>query len=196
MADAHEDRRVRRTRNQLQNALIELLREKPLQGITVRELTERADVNRGTFYAHYKDIYDMVEQMENQLLGEFETLLDNYPPDSLAKDLYPLLSDVFCFVEKNRDLFPTFLGWQTADRFLRRFSRVIYDKCLRDWAGMYPLGDLSEPNYYLEFVVSGAASLVYTWVKRDFRESPEEMARLSGRLILDGFRSLWQEDTP
>ena len=193
MSDSHEDRRVRRTRTQLQNALVELLQEKPVQGITVRELAERADVNRGTFYAHYKDIYDMVEQMENQLLGEFEALLDHYPPDSLAKDLYPLLSDVFYFVEKNRDLFPTFLGWQTADRFLRRFSQVIYDKCLRDWAGMYPLGDLSEPNYYLEFVVSGTVNLVGTWARRGFRESPEDMAKLAGKLILRGVQSLRDE---
>ena len=61
------DRRVRRTKAQLRQALTELLREKDLRSITVRELTERADVNRGTFYAHYKDIYDMLEQCEAQL---------------------------------------------------------------------------------------------------------------------------------
>ena len=59
----HEtDRRVRRTRAQLRRALTELLEEKDIRSVTVRELTERADVNRGTFYAHYSDIYDLVEQ--------------------------------------------------------------------------------------------------------------------------------------
>ena len=49
-----QDRRVRRTRMRLQQAMLELLKEKDARSITVRELTQRADVNRGTFYAHYK----------------------------------------------------------------------------------------------------------------------------------------------
>ena len=66
------DRRVRRTREQLKRALTQLLLEKPVREITVRELTDRADVNRGTFYAHYTDLYDMLEQMENELLEAFQ----------------------------------------------------------------------------------------------------------------------------
>ena len=184
------DRRVRRTREQLKRALTQLLLEKPVREITVRELTDRADVNRGTFYAHYTDLYDMLEQMENELLEAFQALLDRHAPDDLTRDLAPLLSDVFCFVEENRALMPVFLGQQTADRFLRRFSQVIYQRCLREWAGLYPLGDVSEPNYYLEFVVAGTVNLVRTWARRGFREAPEEMARLTGRLILRGFASL------
>ena len=186
------DRRVRRTKERLKQAMTELLQERSIREITVRELTERADVNRGTFYAHYADLYDMLEQMENELLGEFEALLDRHAPDDLTQDLSPLLSDVFCFVEGNRTLMPVFLGQQTADRFLRRFSQVIYDRCLRAWAGLYPLGDVSGPNYYLEFEVSGTVNLVRTWARRGFQESPEAMAKLAGRLILRGVQSLWE----
>lgn len=192
--DGKVDRRVRRTREQLKKAMTQLLLEKPVREITVRELTERADVNRGTFYAHYTDIYDMLEQMESELLAEFKAVLDRHAAEDLTEDLSPLLSDVFCFVEKNRALMPVFLSQQTADRFLRRFSQVIYDKCLREWAGLYPLGDVSAPNYYLEFVVSGTVNLVGTWARRDFQEAPADMARLAGRLILRGLQSLRDEN--
>ena len=67
------DRRVRRTRAQLRQALTALLREKDLKDITVRELTDRADVNRGTFYSHYQDVYDMVF-----FLDEGDRWLDTY----------------------------------------------------------------------------------------------------------------------
>ena len=66
------DRRVRRTKSRLRQALAQLLLEKDLSSITVRELTELADVNRGTFYTHYKDLYDMLEQMENEMFQELE----------------------------------------------------------------------------------------------------------------------------
>ena len=184
------DRRVRRTRERLKQAMTDLLMEKPVREITVRELTERADVNRGTFYAHYADIYDMLEQLENETLAAFEELLDRHAPEDLARDLTPLLTEVFSFAEQQKALMYAFFGQQTADRFLGRFSQVIYDKCLREWAGLYPLGDVSGPNYYLEFVVAGTVNLVRTWGRRGFRETPEEMAALTGRLILQGFGSL------
>ena len=71
-----EDRRVRRTRERLRESLLALLGEKDLRAVTVKELTDRADVNRGTFYAHYRDIYDMLERMEEELFEEFTALLD------------------------------------------------------------------------------------------------------------------------
>ena len=57
-----EDRRVKRTKKQLEKSLIQLLETKPIQDITVRELTELADINRGTFYLYYRDIFDMVSK--------------------------------------------------------------------------------------------------------------------------------------
>ena len=55
-----EDRRVRRTKQLIKQSLIELMHEKPFKDITVKDITERADLNRGTFYLHYVDIYDLL----------------------------------------------------------------------------------------------------------------------------------------
>ena len=67
------DRRVRKTRKQLRECLIALLKEKKVQDITVRELTDMADLNRGTFYLHYKDVCDLLEKTEAELLADFNT---------------------------------------------------------------------------------------------------------------------------
>ena len=73
MTGEQGDRRVRRTKAMLRAALTELLKTKPVNEISVTELTRKADVNRGTFYAHYTDLYDMLEQMENEAIGECES---------------------------------------------------------------------------------------------------------------------------
>ena len=69
MQGATQDRRVKRTKTLLQTTLVELMLEKEVSQISVKELTQRADVNRSTFYLHYLDIYDMLEQMEDEFVG-------------------------------------------------------------------------------------------------------------------------------
>ena len=63
MEQSSTDRRVRKTKKQLRLALMELLAEKSAKSISVRELTERADINRGTFYIHYRDVGDLLQRL-------------------------------------------------------------------------------------------------------------------------------------
>ena len=119
------DRRVRRTKARLRQALAQLLLEKDLSSITVRELTDLADVNRGTFYTHYRDLYDMLEQMEQEMFQELEDMLDSYASDILQQDITPILRDVFRFVGRNKDLCQVFLARQAVDRFSQRLNTLI-----------------------------------------------------------------------
>lgn len=186
MAQERSDRRVRRTRAQLRQALTQLLLEKELRSITVRELTDRADVNRGTFYAHYRDIYDLLEQTENELFQELEAVLDAYSSEHIRQDTLPILQDVFRFVCRNQSLCQVFLDRQEADRFFQRLNSLIFRKCRQEWSGVFPFPDPGVQNYALEFVVAGIVGMVRTWSLGGFRQSPEDMAQLANRLILRG----------
>ena len=84
MNDNNLDSRVRRTKRLLRQGLTELLKQKSIKKITVRELSELIDINRGTFYLHYKDIYDLVDQIEKELFDEFERILSNYTISDLG----------------------------------------------------------------------------------------------------------------
>ena len=65
-----QDRRVRRTKEQLKNALVGLLLEKDINSITVSEVTSIADVNRSTIYLHYRDIFDLYVKLQNEIFTE------------------------------------------------------------------------------------------------------------------------------
>ena len=132
-----QDRRVRRTRMRLQQAMLELLKEKDARSITVRELTQRADVNRGTFYAHYKDVFDLLDQMEQDLFQRLTQLLSSYSTQDLQRGLTPLLTDVFHFVRDDPVLRLAFLDQRTQDSFFRRLDQLIYKKCQEDWQGLF-----------------------------------------------------------
>lgn len=70
------DLRIKRTKNSIINAFIELRAKKPLERITVKELAELACINKATFYTHYKDIYDLSEQLENDAV---QNVLNDVP---------------------------------------------------------------------------------------------------------------------
>ena len=70
-----EDRRVRRTKKLLSQGLIELMQQKQVKDITVRELADLVDVNRGTFYLYYRDIFDMLERLEEELFEQLNAVI-------------------------------------------------------------------------------------------------------------------------
>ena len=186
MEHNEQDRRVRRTRKRLQEALAALMREKELKDITVRELTDLADVNRGTFYSHYKDLYDMREQVEQELFQQLHGVLAGYNAEHARGGLRPVLTAVFRFVRGNKEIFATILGRRGEELFFGRLQKLIYDMYLRECNGFYDLGSAAGTNYYLEFVVSGVVGLVRAWAGGGMAEPAEEMAALAEQMIVGG----------
>ncbi|WP_188206662.1 TetR/AcrR family transcriptional regulator [Alkalibacillus aidingensis] len=70
----HEDRRVIRTKKLIRDKFAELIEDKGLDKITIKDLTEKADINRGTFYLHFQDKYDLLEQSENELIENIKII--------------------------------------------------------------------------------------------------------------------------
>ena len=107
MKEQTVDRRVRKTKSQLRSCLSILLETKKIQNITVKELAQMADINRGTFYLHYKDVYDLLEHIQKDLLTDFEAILTNIAPET--DNLLPFVEALFDFIYQNRDMSKIFL---------------------------------------------------------------------------------------
>jgi len=134
------DRRVRRTRALLRQSLSELLREKELKDITVKELTDRADVNRGTFYCHYTDLYDMVDQVERELTEEFSATLNAYTTEALRdQGLSAILTDIFGFIRRNAALFGPLVRRERGGALLERLKSAVYERVSQEWGAAYDL---------------------------------------------------------
>ncbi|GHO84135.1 TetR/AcrR family transcriptional regulator [Dictyobacter formicarum] len=110
-SEAIEDLRVRRTRKLLQQAFIELTVEKGFAALTVRDITERAMVNRSTFYRHYLDKYDLLEQYMNEI-HELTANQDAPGPLNLLKHIQQLA-----------DFYRVMLGPQGDPFFAQRFRQ-------------------------------------------------------------------------
>ena len=184
--DKKEDRRVRRTRKILTQALTELLQVKQINEISVKELTDLADMNRGTFYLYYKDIFDMLEKIEDAMFERLNEIIALRDHEDVTVQARPILLDLFRFIDENKEMCRVLLSPNGDMNFLHRLNEVVREKCLQYYQASGPDVSENEFDYRYSFVVFGCAGIIRAWVMRNCSESPEEMADLTSRIILSG----------
>ena len=185
-----EDRRVRRTKQLIKQSLIELMHEKPFNEIKIKDITERADLNRGTFYLHYVDIYDLLSSIENEIFETLEKLLLAYHSNSLQISCFDLLKEVFSYIEENRDLFEALLNSQVEEAFLAKLQALIKTLGLELMQTTYKDTSLPHYSYFLSFVLNGVLGVTEQWFKNGMDLSSKEMATMINHFIMDGISIL------
>ena len=181
-----EDRRVRRTKKLLTQALTQLLQEKQINEITVKELTDLADMNRGTFYLYYKDMFDMLEKIEDGMFEALDAIVSLHEHDDVSQQTKPILLDLFDFIEENQEMCRVLLSPHGDMNFLHRLNEVVREKCLKAWPNIRKEKGEADFDYHYSFVVFGCAGIVRAWVNRNCPESAEKMAEMAYGMILRG----------
>jgi AcrR family transcriptional regulator len=185
------DRRVQRTRQALRNALLELIKEKGYDSISVEEITQRANLGRATFYLHYKERARTISDIP---FSAWLPALENPDHASENKPAPPLLM-AFQHVTNHADLYRILLKNENSDRTLERIRKIIsqaitefMQKKLED----DPIPILFEvPIDLLAAYFSGALlSCVDWWFEQELSYTPEEMTRMFQRLFFPGARKI------
>lgn len=144
------DLRVKKTKNSIINAFLQLRAKKPLERITVKELSDIAQINKATFYLHYKDIYDLSETLENEL---FESVFNSIEhPNSVLSEPKLFIRELVEGFVANRSLIDIIFGNDRrnilADKFETEVRKFIFEK--------YPqYKDTPELNISLTYMIKG-----------------------------------------
>jgi AcrR family transcriptional regulator len=175
--EGKEDLRVRRTRKLLQTALMELTIQKGFDSVTVKDICEQAMVNRATFYRHYVDKYDLLDQYMNEL----SELLDqsqgvpsidspNGPPEGLVRMLEHL--------RNHADFYRAMLGPKGYPLFAERI-RFYIEKRMRHSLPANPIPpDAGQPplEMMLRSISSAGLGAILWWLEKDMPVTSEQMA--------------------
>lgn len=169
------DRKTRYTRMVLQDSLIELMKEKPISKITIKELCEKADINRTTFYAHYTDQYDLLRKIEDEvLLWVKEAIITLIGKTDKSGTIEVLEGICQYFVENSRHL-QVLMSEQGDIDFQKELFTLIYEQCGMSSSSAANTGlGLNEDGFI--FVVNGSVGLIQHWLKNGFTKSAKEMA--------------------
>lgn len=168
-----EDRRTIRTKRVIHNAFIALLKEKPLNKITVSELSEKADLGRGTFYLHYKDVYDLYEQIEDKLYTELGKIVDASYVENKDMDIKVLSQTILEYVSSNKEAFKLFALSESYSKHLHKLRVLFCDKIFQyDKEESISLQERID----IVFLVSGITGIIEEWLAGDIDISQEQLA--------------------
>lgn len=124
MAERKVYKSALRSKKWIRQAFMELLKEKDFEKITVTDIVNRADINRSTFYAHYKDVYALVEEIQNEIVNCSIELLAELKYKSIFKDPMPFLQTLVKPVEENRELYMLLWRSNFAQQQLEKLKKV------------------------------------------------------------------------
>jgi AcrR family transcriptional regulator len=180
-----ESRKTRYTRTAIRDSLIELMKHRPITDITIKEICALADVSRPTFYAHYRDQYDMLKTIEDETFEYFETVVfANNTKKLNRREIVLLIEEVLQYIENDSNSVKVLLSENGDINFQRKiFSRFItyLQHVMKHYSE--ETSDERRIEYYSVFMVHGIIALVHHWVKENMDIPKNEMARMLVELI-------------
>ncbi|WP_208560759.1 TetR/AcrR family transcriptional regulator [Marinilactibacillus kalidii] len=179
-----ENRSVQKTKRHLKEALIYFLKEKSIHQVKVKELTEKAEINRGTFYFHYSDIYELLYELEDDVFTELEKMFDQYD-DNLEGDSEhpPLLEVLFSSLSEECDIIYILLGPNGSRSFSSRIDGWVDYHSRNILQTAFPQVEPAYHRLVSAFLIRGVIGTFKTWYETGQKQSHQELAEIIRKII-------------
>lgn len=177
------DKRVIRTKNAIRTSLFKLMESKDISSITISELTAQANINRRTFYTHYSNLTDILDETESDIVNALAAVISHFDSTSLADSTYNL------FIELNRlvnEQYGYYFGLMQSDfrgvliSRMKNILKASTDKIL----GRFSI--VAEEKYVMlmsSFINGGFLNLFFEWNKSGKNESIETAAKVASVMV-------------
>lgn len=189
MIAASIDLRVTRTHKLIEQALLDILENEGIKALTVKNLTQKAGINRGTFYLHYKDIFDLIEQTEimRGLLKIFVPIpiheLLQHKNDKLP---FPAITEAFNYFDRHSNFFKAIFHSSGSTELRERLQFLVGSRL---YENLKPNELTSEGNglpasYIIAYLGAGQFGIIQHWFDTDMSLPPAEIALLLTRFLI------------
>lgn len=184
-----KDRRIGKTQKSIRDALFALIVEKEISQITVKELAEKANINRKTFYMHYSSIEDILDKIENEIIEKLLFVLEKYDFFDSEFDIYALFLSLNDVINEDFDLYQKLVYANSYNFLIIKVKKILKDTILEKYNQKLNM-TRELYNLYAEFTASGVMSLYIEWFKTDSKISLEDLAKAAGNITFNGVRSI------
>lgn len=169
------DRRNEKTKKLLRNCLINLMNKKEIRKITITDIAKMADINRGTFYLHYLDIYDMVEKIEEQSINDINKIIEHNKESILRNEYFPLLIEIANFIKNDMKLYKVLLSNNGDIAFVGKLKKAMLETFFNNSSSFSYIEDPFILYSLASFIVSGGIGVFEDWLNNNCKYPAEKI---------------------
>lgn len=166
------NRRILVTKRILRESLMELMKEKPISKITVKEICDLSEMSRSTFYLHYQDQFELLADIEKDVLENTEKALGNFDGSLNTREGIAVFLE---YLKENKETFGVLLCQQDSEDFQKTIIKHI-EKNVK--ASVPEMLDYKNADYAFTFVMYGSFNVLKAWIQRDFDTPVNELSEL------------------
>lgn len=178
------NRRTAYTKTAIRRTFFELLEEKDFDRISVREICQRADINRSTFYRHYDDINALMNSIEAEFVADIDRQIERMDPDIFDA----VLIGLFDIVKDNSDLCCYMMKCGPRKGFVNSLFVKNYDRTHIKWKKFFP--EITDKQFRWMYIMffNGITGVIAEWINSSFREDPAAIVAFTTSIYFNGFR--------
>jgi AcrR family transcriptional regulator len=185
MRQKAEYRSALRSRESIRRAFAELIHEKGTTKVTVKELVERADVNRSTFYAHYQDIDAVRNEIEKDVVQKMFDFLDASEHTELLHNPLPFLLRIGAELERNRNYYRLLLESNGSGTFTQKLKDVFLERMLTDRNVFGKIRRQQEFLICMDLLAGGGVGLCCDWITGKIDMPMQELANIINEIAIN-----------
>lgn len=185
------DRRFKRTEQIIRDVFVQLVNERGLDHVTIKDITERANLNRATFYLHYTDKYELMTAFQKKFLEDAKNLSTESKKIDIfslydKEETIPLLIKALQYYKDHSSVIKMMLNESRSD-FIKLMRQLAFQHLFEIPAVKERGSQLSIPkNYLISYIFSAHFGILQEWLDTGMKESPEEMASIMSKMTVQG----------
>ena len=171
-------RNAARSRHMIKQAFGELLHEKDLHKITVTDIVERANISRGTFYAHYLDVYDLYNAIQNNIMETMDKAIGEVGIETIIKDPTAAVMAGMEFLAENKTYYALFAGSNQGETFVGRIISYVENRCAPVVDALFTGESNTRVKLFLLYTLGAYENVILRWFSGELDLSAEDCAKL------------------
>lgn len=171
----HQNRNSLRSINMIKSAFLEILKNKNISKITVKEVTDLANLTRNTFYAHFVDVYAVNESIENEVIAKTIELMNKMSCEALFDNTLLFFKEIMRYIDENKIMVRALLENGTAATFINKYSTTIIEYVLNNISSI-KVSDKKGFESFLNILFTGSVFLIKQYLEGKSSLSIEEIA--------------------
>ena len=173
-----------RSKKFIKNAFSELLQKKDLEKITVTEIVKLSGLNRGTFYAHYNNIADVLEEIEKEVTDKILSLFSAYK-DSIIENPTPFLKEIAGFLQKDYEFYKHLICAKMGENFIDKLKEFFVSTVMQA-VGKDEMQDKAKFLLIVRFYTNGFADMYVDVFKGKLNVTLDKLTEMMGEIIAVG----------